>query len=159
MTEESRVRQSEDEKMRNENGWALLCQRRTWRLNIVISATFDLEWALGGPQVQLSQAERHLMEECNPSLQRWTSERMSNRKTQRRQGEPNTAKEVYMVKRQQNSLTFILGLSVKQCKKTFYWSQSEYKQRLMSTVSIHFPSRSLWNDASVKLKWDFMNLS
>lgn len=38
-------------------------------LNIPISATFDFERALGGPQVQLSQARRHLTGECNPSLQ------------------------------------------------------------------------------------------
>lgn len=35
---------------------------------MVISVTFDFERALGGPQVQFSQAERHLIEECNPSL-------------------------------------------------------------------------------------------
>lgn len=29
---------------------------------------FNLERALGGPQVQLSQAERHLMAACNSSL-------------------------------------------------------------------------------------------
>lgn len=39
------------------------------RLDMLISATFDSEWALGGPQVQLSQAERHHTEERNLSLQ------------------------------------------------------------------------------------------
>lgn len=42
---------------------------------MLISVTFDFERALGGPQVQLSQAERHLTEECNLSLQRGTSMR------------------------------------------------------------------------------------
>lgn len=37
-------------------------------MNALISATFDFERALGGPQVQLSQARRHLTEECNPTL-------------------------------------------------------------------------------------------
>lgn len=37
-------------------------------MNVLISATLDFERALGGPQVQLSQARRHPTQECNPSL-------------------------------------------------------------------------------------------
>lgn len=59
---------------------------------MVISATFDLERALGGPQVQLSQAKRHLTEECNPSLQGGTSERKEQMK------ELNTTTDAYLDK-------------------------------------------------------------
>lgn len=59
------------------------------RLNMVISATFDFERALGGPQVQFSQARRHLSEECNSSLPRGTG----TTKNKLRDGEKGRADE------------------------------------------------------------------
>ena len=64
---QNNMKNSEKKREKTRRDFMRESERERERLNMVISGTFNVEGALGGPQVQLSQAERHLTDKCNPT--------------------------------------------------------------------------------------------